>query len=82
MDLSRLNKSSPRTLAISAVSFSCFGGIELGWGIQDLIHAKWQYRWTGELLMGAAFLAYGIFWAVMLVRRVSSGTEETSPRHN
>ncbi len=62
MDLSSLNKHSPRNLAISAVFFSCFGGIELGWAIQDLLRAKWQYKWTEELLVGAAFLAYGIFW--------------------
>ena len=36
MDLSSVNKHTPRNLAISAVFFSCFGGMKIGWGIQQL----------------------------------------------
>jgi succinate-acetate transporter protein len=78
MDLNRFDKHSPRSLAIGAVLFSCFGGIEVGWGIRDLVHSKWQYNWTGEMLVGAAFLAYGVFWVVLLVRRAGSGSGEFS----
>jgi hypothetical protein len=81
VDLSSVNKRSPRDLAISAVFFSCIGGIEFGWSIQSLIHARLRYTWTGELLMGSAFIALGIFYAVMLVRRVGSSADAVSPQH-
>jgi uncharacterized membrane protein YbhN (UPF0104 family) len=71
MDLSRVNKHSNRTLAFSAVFWSCSGGLWLGQGIQQLVHAKWEYTWIASFLMGLAFLAYGIFWSVMLVRRAA-----------
>jgi len=30
------------------------------------------FSWIGDALVGLAFVAYGIFWAVMLVRRANS----------
>ena len=71
MDLSIVNKHTPRNLALSAVSFSCFGGIKIGWGIQQLIAAKFQYSWIESFLTGSAFLGFGIFWVVLLVRRAT-----------
>ena len=79
MDLGSVNRRSPRDLAIGAVLFSCMGGMELGRGIQGLVFTKVLYAWTVEFLFGTAFLAYGIFWAVMLVRRVGSGTQQVFP---
>jgi hypothetical protein len=58
-------------LAISAVVFSCLGGIEIGRGIDGVIVARLQFSWIVPFLMGSAFLGYGIFQAVMLVRRIS-----------
>ena len=72
MDLSVVNRHSPRNLAISAVFWSCFGGFELGWGIQEFLSARWQYKWIHQFLFGPVCLAFGIFWAVMLVRRVNA----------
>lgn len=82
MDLGSVNKRSPRDLAIGAVVFSCMGGFELGRGIQGLVFTKLLYVWTAEFLFGTAFLAYGIFWAVMLLRRVGSVTQEVLPPSN
>ena len=81
MDLSSVNKQNPRNLAISAVLFSCFGGMKIGWGIQQLIAARFQYTWIEPFLTGSAFLCFGIFWAVMLVRRATpdKGTEPKQP---
>ncbi|MGA8408570.1 MAG: hypothetical protein WB680_15450 [Candidatus Acidiferrales bacterium] len=74
---SRLNKHSPRFLVASAVFCSTFGGVEIGWGIQELITTRVKYDWIGSILFGVAFVCYGIFWAVMLVRRVNSATVQT-----
>ena len=73
MDLGNINERPPRDLAIASVLFSFMGGIELGRGIQGLVSTRVLYPWTVEFLFGTAFLAYGIFWAVILVRRASSG---------
>ncbi len=40
MDLSTVNKHSPWSLAISSIFFSCFGGMKLGWGIQQFAAAS------------------------------------------
>ena len=81
MDLSSVNKHNPRRLAISAVFFSCFGGMKIGWGIQQLATARFQYSWIESLLTGSAFLCFGIFWAVLLVRRATpdKGAEAKQP---
>jgi hypothetical protein len=71
MDLSAVNKHSARTLAFGAVSWSCLAGFELERGIDQLIRHKWQYDWISSFLLGSAFLAYGIFWSVQLLRRTS-----------
>jgi hypothetical protein len=70
MDLSVVNKRSIKELIWSAVSFSFFGGAFIGTGAEQMILKRTAYQWTGELLMGFAFLGYGIFWAAMLLRRV------------
>jgi hypothetical protein len=74
VDLSIVNTHSHRRLAFSAVFWSCLGGVELGRAVQQLMVSRWisrwQYDWPISFLMGSAFLAYGIFWAVMLLRRV------------
>jgi hypothetical protein len=74
MDLSVMDKHSSRRLAFSAVFWSCLGGIEIGQGIQQILARALNYPWIVPFLMGFAFLAYGIFWAVMLVRRIGSTT--------
>jgi len=74
MDLSIVNRHSYRRLVIAAVVWSCLGGIEIGRGIQEVLSRALNYPWIVPFLMGSAFLAYGIFWAVMLVRRVGSTT--------
>jgi hypothetical protein len=41
--LSSMNKHTPRNLAISAIFWSCFGGMNIGWGIQQFAAARFQY---------------------------------------
>jgi hypothetical protein len=72
MNLAPMNKNSSKTVALNAVLFSCFGGIEIGFGIHQLMIARVRFDWIGSLLFGSAFVLYGIFWAVMLVRRADS----------
>jgi len=55
---------------ISAVFWSCLGGIELGRGITKVLLDRLQYDWITPLLMGWAFLGFGILWAVTLLRRL------------
>jgi uncharacterized membrane protein SpoIIM required for sporulation len=74
VDLSTVNKHSPWSLAISAIFFSCFGGMKLGWGIQQFAAARFQYSWIESFLTGSAFLGVGIFWVVLLVRRATPDT--------
>ena len=81
IEQSRMSKHSPRSLAFGAVYFSCFGGIGLGWGIQQLIHTRGEYEWTASLLIGSAFVLWGIYWAVMLVRYVSTSEASSSSLH-
>ena len=71
MDLSIANKKSSRNLAISSVFFSTVGGMQIGWGIQQVIHARPQYSWINSFLFGLCFLGVGILWSVMLVRRTA-----------
>jgi len=71
MDLRSMNKHTPRNLAISAIFFSRFGGMKIGWGIQQLAAARFQYSWA--FLTGSAFLGFGILWVVLLVRRAAPG---------
>ncbi|MFZ1972055.1 MAG: hypothetical protein WAU89_04370 [Candidatus Acidiferrales bacterium] len=61
MNLARINKNSSKSLGFSAVLFSCFGGIEFGFGIRQLVTARVRFDWIGSLLLGSAFLLYGIF---------------------
>lgn len=72
MDLSTVSKHSSQGVAFSAAFFSCMGGIEIGRGLNQLQAARFQYDWIGSFLVGAAFLGFGIFWAVILVRRARS----------
>ncbi|MGA7854056.1 MAG: hypothetical protein WCA15_12080 [Candidatus Acidiferrales bacterium] len=73
MNLARINKNSSKNLALSAVLFSCFGGIDIGFGLHQLMTARVRFDWIVSLLFGSAFVLYGIFWAVMLARRADSG---------
>jgi hypothetical protein len=68
-----VNKHSARGLGITAVVFCSIGGIGLGRGIEELIHTNGRFGWIASTLMGSAFLAYGAFWVVMLVRRAQAG---------
>ena len=73
MDLGRVKKkASPASLATTTVFFSSFGGLKIGWGIQQLVTARLEYRWIESFLTGLAFLYFGIFWAVLLVKRTKS----------
>ena len=69
MDLKIINRHSPRSLAISAIFWSCFGGMELGWGIKEVATKYGQFVWVSSFILGTVFLALGIFWALMLARR-------------
>ena len=72
---SKMNKfesASPKQLAFGTVMFSCFGGLRLGSALEGWLHPNGQFRWIGESLFGLAFVLYGIYWAVLLVRRTSS----------
>lgn len=72
MDLTIVKKHSSRNLVFSAMLWSCLGGLEIGRGIQQLLSQKWLYNWIVSFLIGAAFLGFGIFWAVLLLRRIDS----------
>jgi len=72
MDLGGVKKASPASLATTTVFFSSFGGMKIGWGIQQLITSKLQYHWVESFLTGSAFLCFGIFWVVLLVQRATS----------
>lgn len=74
MDLSAVSKHSASSLAISTVFWSCLGGVDIGQGIQRTIHSYNSYNWVLDFLFGSVFLALGIFWAVILVRRVKATT--------
>lgn len=69
MDLLAVKKHSAHGLAFSTVFWSCLGGIELGRGIDQILNKNFQYRWITPLMFGTAFLALGVFWAAMLLRR-------------
>jgi len=77
MDLTVVNRHSARMLAFAAVSWSCLGGFELGRGVQEVIKNYGRFDWVKSFMFGSAFLAFGIFWVVRLVRR--AGASGTSP---
>jgi hypothetical protein len=72
MNPDRMIRNSPKGLAFLAVFMSCFGGISIGMGVQQLNLARERFEWIHEVLSGAAWLLIGIFWAVMLARRAES----------
>ena len=65
-----VSRISPRRMAVSTVVWSCFGGFFLCDGVQEMIANYASFRWVAWFLIGSAFLAYGIFWAVRLVSRI------------
>jgi hypothetical protein len=71
MDLSIVSKHSSRNLATSTICWSCLGGVDIGIGILQTLTDYHSFRWVTWLLFGVASLAFGIFWAVMLLRRVT-----------
>jgi hypothetical protein len=77
VDLTIVNKHSTRNLAISTVSWSCLGGVELGRGLLELKFKYDQFTWFVPFLFGSVFLALGIFYVVMLVRRIGPGGTST-----
>jgi hypothetical protein len=76
IDANARRKQSPRSLAAGAVSFSFFGGAWLGRAVEQLTYRRSRYDWTESLLLGSAFLLYGIYWVSLLVKhaRVEHGT--------
>jgi len=72
VDFGIVNKHSSRILAASTVFWSCLGGVEIGFGIQEALTDHHSFRWVNSFLFGATCLAFGAFWAVMLLRRVKS----------
>ena len=72
MDLGIVREFSSVNLALSAVCFSCLGGVEIGLGIQRIISDYPPYRWFNCFLFGIAWLGYGVFWALTLLRRVKA----------
>jgi hypothetical protein len=80
MDRSSVNKYSSRNLAIFSVVFSAAGGMDIGWGIQQILHLKLQFSWI-DVLYGSAGLCFGVFCAVMLVRRTGAAQVEARNLH-
>jgi len=78
MDLTIVNKHSTRSLAISTVFWSWLGGVELGRGILELKLKYDQFTWFVPFLFGSVFLAIGIFYVVMLVRRIGPSGASTA----
>ncbi len=76
IDLSAVERHSPGRLLFSAVFFACMGGIELGKGIQQLLRERVVQNWIVSFIFGFAFLAFGLFWAVMLMRRIDALQKE------
>jgi hypothetical protein len=70
MRVSIRNTRTIKELVIPTVSFSFFGGTWIGMGIEHMIFRRAENNWTSDFLMGFAFLGFGIFWALMLLRRV------------
>ena len=60
MDLSDISKHSSRNLAISTISWSGIGGVEIGVGIQQVLTDYHLFRWVSWILFGVAFLAFAI----------------------
>ena len=73
VNLESVNRFSARRLAYSAVFFSAFGGFMMGRAVFGYLSARQLFHWIDEALVGLAFLAYGVFWAVLLVRRENVG---------
>jgi hypothetical protein len=76
MDLSSVNKHSPARLLSMAVFWSCIGGVWLGEGIQQFLRERFSYSWASYVLLGSVSVAFGIFWAVMLMRRIGHASKE------
>jgi hypothetical protein len=73
INLESVNRLSPRRLAYGAVFFSAFGGFMSGSAVFKYLSGRPElFSWIGDALVGFAFVAYGMFWAVMLVRRANS----------
>ncbi len=70
-------KNSPRATAAATVAFSCFGGVQIGLGFHELLSARQEYHWIGTFLLGIAFVCYGAYWAILLIR--SSKPVNASP---
>jgi hypothetical protein len=76
IDLSSVERHSSGKLLFSAVSFACMGGIGLGEGIQQSLKERSTQNWIVSFIFGLAFLAFGIFWAVILMRRLVASPKE------
>ena len=69
-----LKEYNPRSLAIMALLWSCFGGIVIGIGVDQLARTRFQDKWNISLSLGLVLLALGIFYGVMLVRRAKQAS--------
>jgi len=69
MDLPIINKRSSRSLALYAVFSSFFGGMQIERGSYQLLTKRFQLEPLFALMIGAAFLVLGLFWAAQLVNR-------------
>jgi hypothetical protein len=82
MDISSVHKRSTRDLVFSTVFSWFFGGLWLAQGIDRLVQDRLAYKWVSSLLMGLAFLAVGIFYTVMLLRRIPSDSRTSQERRS
>jgi hypothetical protein len=82
MDLSSIHRRSTRTLVFTAIFFWFFGGFYLADGIQRLVQDKLAYKWPGSFLICSAYLGVGIFYTVMLLRRIPSNSEPSHALSN
>jgi hypothetical protein len=74
MDLSSVNKRSTRSLVFTAIFCWFCGGYYLADGIHRLVRDRLAYKWPGSFLFCLAWLGVGIFYTVMLLRRIPSGS--------
>jgi len=56
----------------TAIFFWFFGGYYLADGIHRLAQARLAYKWPSSFLLCLAYLGIGIFYTVMLLRRIPS----------
>jgi hypothetical protein len=82
MDLSSVHKRSTRSLVFTLIFCWFFGGYYVADGTQRLLQDRLAYRWPSSFLLCSAYVGIGIFFTVMLLRRIPSdapGGQSSAP---